>query len=65
MQRLTEILLQMIHNVPQPDFERFVAEKLAFDNNVELRKGIAFVCCEQVRPLLLCAVIDFYCPHES
>ncbi|KAF5517794.1 2,4-dichlorophenol 6-monooxygenase [Colletotrichum aenigma] len=38
---------EMIHNVPQPDFERFVAEKLAFDNNVELRKGIAFVCCEQ------------------
>ncbi|KAJ3959946.1 hypothetical protein N0V92_003442 [Colletotrichum tropicale] len=33
---------EMIHNVPQPDFERFVAEKLAFDNNVELRKGIAF-----------------------
>ncbi|KAJ5019826.1 hypothetical protein K4K57_009289 [Colletotrichum sp. SAR 10_99] len=37
----------MIHNVPQPDFERFVAEKLAFDTNVELRKGVAFVCCEQ------------------
>ncbi|KAF9870471.1 2, 4-dichlorophenol 6-monooxygenase [Colletotrichum karsti] len=38
---------EMIHNVPQPDFERFVAEQLVFDSNVELRKGIAFVCCKQ------------------
>ena len=38
----------MIHNIPQPTFEQFVAEQLAGDTNVEIRKGIAFVSCVQV-----------------
>ena len=39
---------QMIHNIPQPRFEQFVAEQLAGDTNVEIRKGVAFVSCVQV-----------------
>ncbi|KAL0936770.1 2,4-dichlorophenol 6-monooxygenase [Colletotrichum truncatum] len=38
---------EMIHNIPQPDFERFVAEQLAFDDNVELCKGVAFISSTQ------------------
>lgn len=38
---------QMIHNIPQPDFEAFVADQLKDDPNVEIRKGIGFVSCEQ------------------
>ncbi|TID17558.1 FAD binding domain-containing protein [Venturia nashicola] len=34
---------EMIHNIPQPDFEQFVADELATDPNVEIRKGVAFV----------------------
>ncbi|KAE9962425.1 hypothetical protein BLS_000335 [Venturia inaequalis] len=34
---------EMIHNIPQPDFEQFVADELALDPNVEIRKGVAFV----------------------
>lgn len=40
--------LQMIHNIPQPDFEAFIADRLKDDPNVEIRKGIAFLSCEQV-----------------
>lgn len=39
----------MIHNIPQPDFEQFVADELALDPNVEIRKGVAFVSVAQVR----------------
>lgn len=37
----------MIHNVPQPKFEAFITEALSGDPNVEIRKGVAFVSCEQ------------------
>lgn len=39
---------QMIHNIPQPDFEKFVSDQLLDDPNVEIRKGVGFVSCEQV-----------------
>ncbi|KAK1992577.1 hypothetical protein LX36DRAFT_588165 [Colletotrichum falcatum] len=39
---------EMIHNIPQPDFEKFISEKLHEDPNVEVRKGVGFVSCEQV-----------------
>lgn len=39
---------QMIHNIPQPDFEAFVAERLKDDPNVEIKKSVSFVSCEQV-----------------
>ena len=42
------IMLQMIHNIPQPDFEQFVARQLEEDPNVEIQKGVAFVSCEEV-----------------
>ncbi|KAK9792807.1 putative FAD-binding domain-containing protein [Seiridium cardinale] len=38
---------EMIHNVPQPDFEQFVYNALENDPNVEMRKGVAFVSCQQ------------------
>ncbi|KAK7433616.1 FAD binding domain-containing protein [Colletotrichum acutatum] len=38
---------EMIHNIPQPDFEKFVAEHLETDANVEIRKGVGFISCEQ------------------
>lgn len=40
----------MIHNIPQPDFEAFVAAHLQNDPHVEITKGVGFVSCEQVRP---------------
>lgn len=49
---LIQIKLQMIHNIPQPAFEAFVAERLKDDPNVETRKGIAFVSCVQVNPTI-------------
>lgn len=39
----------MIHNIPQPDFEKFIADHLSDDPNVEIRKAVGFVSCEQVR----------------
>ncbi|KAH8668666.1 FAD binding domain-containing protein [Xylariales sp. PMI_506] len=38
---------EMIHNIPQPDFEKFVANELSNDPNVEIRKGVAFISCVQ------------------
>lgn len=38
----------MIHNIPQPEFEKFVSEYLARDKNVDVRKGVSFVSLEQV-----------------
>jgi 2-polyprenyl-6-methoxyphenol hydroxylase-like FAD-dependent oxidoreductase len=37
----------MIHNIPQPDFEQFVADQLAEDPQVEIRKGVSFISCVQ------------------
>lgn len=39
----------MIHNIPQPSFEQFVARELENEPKVEIRKGVAFVSCRQVR----------------
>ncbi|KPM41581.1 hypothetical protein AK830_g4957 [Neonectria ditissima] len=38
---------EMIHNIPQPGFEQFVAKELENDSNVQIRKGVAYVTCEQ------------------
>lgn len=38
---------QMIHNIPQPDFEAFVANELKDDPNVEIRNGVAYVTSAQ------------------
>lgn len=38
---------EMVHNIPQPDFEQFLASHLSHDPQVELRTGVAFVSCEQ------------------
>jgi hypothetical protein len=38
----------MIHNIPQPTFEQFVANRLARDGIVEIRRNHSFVSCMQV-----------------
>jgi 2-polyprenyl-6-methoxyphenol hydroxylase-like FAD-dependent oxidoreductase len=41
----------MIHNIPQPNFEQFVATALAENPLVEIRKGVSFVSLKQVREI--------------
>lgn len=43
----------MIHNIPQPDSEEFIYRKLQVDSNAEVRKGVAFVSCEQASMVLV------------
>ncbi|KAL1905665.1 hypothetical protein Sste5344_008603 [Sporothrix stenoceras] len=38
---------ELIHNIPQPDFEAFVANELDGDPNVEIRKGLAYITSTQ------------------
>ncbi|KAH8733472.1 FAD binding domain-containing protein [Ilyonectria robusta] len=45
--KVLEATPEMIHNIPQPGFEQFVAKELENDPNVQIRKGVAFVTCEQ------------------
>lgn len=44
----------MIHNIPQPKFEQFIADQLQNDPNVILRKNVAFIKCSQVNQPLCC-----------
>lgn len=39
---------EMIHNIPQPHFEEFLAERLSHDPKVSIRKGVSFVSCKQI-----------------
>ncbi|KAJ4179373.1 hypothetical protein NW767_014640 [Fusarium falciforme] len=39
---------EMIHNIPQPAFEQFVAKELEHDPNVEIRKNVAYVTSQEV-----------------
>ncbi|KAI9147056.1 FAD binding domain-containing protein [Paramyrothecium foliicola] len=39
--------MEMIHNIPQPEFEEFIAAELATNPNVEIKKGVAFLSCRQ------------------
>ncbi|KAJ3533534.1 hypothetical protein NM208_g7942 [Fusarium decemcellulare] len=41
---------EMIHNIPQPAFEQFVADQLQCDPNIEIQKNVAFVECSQTGP---------------
>ncbi|KAM0321497.1 hypothetical protein ACHAPQ_009393 [Fusarium lateritium] len=38
---------EMIHNIPQPDFEEYLAEKLSEEDLVDIRKGVSFVSLTQ------------------
>ncbi|KAF4333206.1 3-propionate hydroxylase [Fusarium beomiforme] len=38
---------EMIHNIPQPDFEQYVSEKLSDEALVDIRKGVSFVSLTQ------------------
>ncbi|KAH7165134.1 3-propionate hydroxylase [Fusarium sp. MPI-SDFR-AT-0072] len=40
---------EMIHNIPQPDFEEYLAEKLSDEDLVDIRKGVSFVSLTQTR----------------
>lgn len=39
---------KMLHNIPQPEFERFLTQELSHDANVDIRKGVSFVSLDQV-----------------
>ncbi|EMR63979.1 putative -dichlorophenol 6-monooxygenase protein [Eutypa lata UCREL1] len=39
--------VQMIHNIPQPSFEQFVARELEKEAEVEIWKGASIVSCQQ------------------
>jgi hypothetical protein len=57
-QRSDANISQMIHNIPQPEFEHFIAKELARDPNVEIRKGVAFVSCHQVCEMSLVYIVQ-------
>lgn len=38
----------MIHNIPQPALEQFIAHELEHDPNVEVRRNVAYVSSQQV-----------------
>lgn len=38
---------EMIHNIPQPDFEQYLAEKISAEDMVDIRKGISFISLSQ------------------
>ena len=38
----------MIHNIPQPVFEEFVARNLLHDSNNEIRKGVSYISSKEV-----------------
>ncbi|EOO01155.1 putative fad binding domain-containing protein [Phaeoacremonium minimum UCRPA7] len=39
---------EMIHNIPQPVFEEFVARNLFHDSNNEIRKGVSYISSKEV-----------------
>ncbi|KAJ4387265.1 hypothetical protein N0V93_007854 [Gnomoniopsis smithogilvyi] len=47
---------EMIHNIPQPDFEAFIAAQLKDDPNVEIRKAVGFISCEQIEDNVITTV---------
>ncbi|KAF4873450.1 4-methyl-5-nitrocatechol 5-monooxygenase [Colletotrichum siamense] len=47
---------KMIHNIPQPKFEQFIADQLQNDPNVILRKNVAFIKCSQTSKDITCIV---------
>lgn len=42
---------QMMHNIPQPAFEHFIAKELEHDPNVEIQTNVAYVSSQQVSSL--------------
>ncbi|PVH79348.1 3-propionate hydroxylase [Cadophora sp. DSE1049] len=48
----------MIHNIPQPRFEEFIAARLAQDGVVEVRKNHSFVSCKQRGDRVITVVED-------
>ncbi|RAO70423.1 uncharacterized protein BHQ10_006435 [Talaromyces amestolkiae] len=48
----------MIHNIPQPNFEQLIANKLANSSNVEIRKNHTFVGVEQFSEFVITTIED-------
>lgn len=46
--RILLIAPKMIHNIPQPEFERILTQDLSHEANVDIRKGVSFVSLDQV-----------------
>lgn len=53
------MVVQMLHNIPQPDYEEFVQENLKKSDLVEIRKNHSFVALADASlyPLLGCQVL--------
>ncbi|KAF2664156.1 FAD binding domain-containing protein [Microthyrium microscopicum] len=45
--KVLEVTPEMIHNIPQPDFEEFLSENLTHSEYAEIRKGASFVALNQ------------------
>lgn len=43
---------EMIHNIPQPDFEQYISEELEKQSEVEVWKGISFISLEQEKDVV-------------
>ena len=55
---------EMIHNIPQPVFEKFVTDNLAQDPNVDIRKGVSFIALEQTPTDVLTTVEERASGHQ-
>ncbi|KAK1579611.1 FAD binding domain-containing protein [Colletotrichum navitas] len=55
---------EMLHNIPQPEFEKFISDQLRGDPNVDIRKGVGFVSCEQ-RDDGVVTVLEEYATKKS
>lgn len=49
---------EMIHNIPQPAFEQFVADHLLNASNADIRKGVSFVSLKQTSDEVITTVED-------
>jgi len=45
--QVLDVTPEMIHNIPQPDYEVFMTEAVKQQTNSEVRKGVSFVSLEQ------------------
>lgn len=55
---------EMIHNIPQPEFEELVAERLHGAKNADIRKGVSFVSLEQSEDRVITTVEERATGHR-
>lgn len=55
---------EMIHNIPQPVFEQFVADRLTYESNADIRKGVSFVSLRQTEDRVVTTVEERATGHK-